>query len=434
MSWFDRVRPNRKSDESWALSAPWIGQSPPSWLAGNDVRDGLDSNVVMAPVAWIMRTFTEAEPTVQVKRDGMWRLFEEHGMTMAVENPNNFYDGDALWKATVISYCLEGDAYWYKVRSGLGTVMELWYIPHWMIEPSWTEGSTTFIDHYVYKPENRRIRVENIVHFRFGLDPRNTRKGFSPLRPLLREVFTDEEASIFSATILRNMGVPGLIVSPKDATASVTPAKAAETKERLIAHFTRDRRGEPFVATGPTDVKQFGFDPNQLMLGNLRDIAEERVCAMLGVPAAVVGFGAGLQQTKVGATMRENVRLARVNAINPMARTFGKVLDKQLLPDFQSQMRRFRVRFDMSEVSVFQEDEKEREERIRENVMAGVLRVDKAQEQLGIEVDASQSIYLRESSLRAVPANKTPIFEPEEPQPREPGNRIPADVDGNGAD
>ncbi len=130
---------------------------------------------------------------------------------------------------------------------------------------------------------------------------------------------------------------------------------------------------------------------------------------MLGLPAAVVGFGAGLQQVKVGATMRELVRLARVNVINPMARTFGKAFTSQLLTDFSSQLKRFRVRFDMSDVSVFQEDETEREERIIARVEGGVMQVADAQEELGLTVDETQHIYLRDSSKVAVPANEVPV-------------------------
>ncbi len=184
-------------------------------------------------------------------------------------------------------------------------------------------------------------------------------------------------------------------------------------KELLIQHFTRDERGKPFVATGKTEVAQFGFDPNQLMLGNLRDITEERVCAMLGIPAAVVGFGAGLQQTKVGATMRELVRLARVNCINPMGKIFGSALTEQLIPDYQARSTSFRVRFDMSEVSVFQEDETAWEERILKRVQGGVLTVSQAQDMLGLEIDETQDIYLRDSRLLPVRANEDPITEPE---------------------
>lgn len=393
---------------------------------GADLRGGLDSNVVMAPVCWIQRVFTEAEPVVEVHGDGRWRALNGHKLGLRLQNPNDYYDGDTLWKATVLSYTLDGNAYWLKIRNAFGEVLEYWYVPHWMIEPQWPGNGKTFISHYRYQPEGTGafdLPPRDVVHFRFGLDPRNTRKGFSPLRPLLREVFTDEEASNFTSAILRNQGVPGLIVSPGD-NSRLTLDQAREYKERLISHFTEDNRGKPFVATAKTEVAQFGFDPNQLMLGNLRDIAEERACSMLGIPAAVVGFGAGLQQTKVGATMRELVKLARVQCINPMARSFAKQLTKQTMGDYQSQVSRFRVRFDMSEVSVFAEDETDWEARILKRVEGGVLTVAAAQDLLGLDVDETQKVYLRNSQFQAVPADEDPATMPDGGNGASPGNRL----------
>lgn len=397
---------------------------------GRDVRHGLDSNVIMSPVSWIMRTFTEAEPVVEEKRNDRWREVEGHPVETLLNQPNAFYDGDALFKALTISYCLDGNAYLIKKRNGIGDVLELWYAPHWMMEPKFPNDGSVFISHYEFRPgSGQKIDYDpsDIVHFRFGLDPRNPRKGYSPLRPLLREIFTDEEASNFAAAVLRNQGFPGVVISPKEGT-SQTKDQALDLKGRFTDHFGGDNRGQPFVATRPTDIETFGFNSQQIQLTGLRDVSEERVCAMLGLPAAVVGFGAGLQQVKVGATMRELVRLARVNVINPMARTFGKTLTSQLLTDFVSELRRWRVRFDMSEVSVFQEDETEREERIIARVDGGVMQVADAQEKLGLEVDESQRVYLRDSNKVAVRAGEDPVLPP--PVPPLNGNRPVDDVGG----
>ncbi len=395
---------------------------------GRDIRHGLDSNVIMAPVAWIMRTFTEAQAIVEARRNDRWQEAEgsigAERVEMLLRQPNAFYDGDAMFKALTISYCLDGNGYLIKRRNSIGEVLELWYAPHWMMEPQSRPDGSEFISHYKFQPGGGQpidYLPRDIVHFRFGLDPRNPRKGYSPLRPLLREVFTDEEASNFSAAVLRNQGFPGVVLSPKEGH-SQNREQAKDQKKRFMDHFTRDRRGEPFVATRPTEISTFGFNPQQIELTGLRDITEERVCAMLGLPASVVGFGAGLQQVKVGATMRENVRLARVNVINPMGNTFGKTLTWQLLSDFVAQIRRFRVRFDMSDVSVFQEDETEREDRILARVEGGVMQVADAQEELGLEIDESQRVYLRESSKVAVKAGQDPTRVP----------NVPANANGNG--
>jgi HK97 family phage portal protein len=384
-----------------------------------DVRDGLGSNVVMAPVNWILRNFTEAELRMERRTDGLWTQLLDHPAVELIDRPNPFYDGDLLWKATLVSYVLDGNSYWLKIRNAFGEVVQLWYLPHMLVKPEYPRDGSEFISHYRYTPEfggrHVDLAVEDVVHFRFGLDPRNVRMGLSPLKPLLREVFTDDEAANFSATILRNMGVPGGVIAPKDSSSLPTDDDVKAMKEYMRTAFTGDKRGEWLVLGTPTSTSQFGFDPQQLMVGALRDISEERVCAMLGVPAAVVGFGAGLQQTKVGATMKELRRLAWTSCLQPMQGSLARQLTSSLVPEFMSQSRRFRLWFDVSAVPAFQEEETEQARRVTLLVEKGVLRVDKAQEMLGLEVDPSQAVYLRPSGVSAVAEGDAGIVEPTPP-------------------
>lgn len=372
-----------------------------------DVGQGLDSNVVMSPVNWIMRNFTEAEPIVQAKRSGTWERVEDHPLETLLHRPNPFYADDLLWKATLVSYAIDGNAYWQKVRNEIGQVVGLWYVPHFLLEPKWPADGSDFITHYEYRPDPGKrpltLLPRDVVHFRFGLDPRNVRKGLSPVKPLLREVFTDEEAANFSASILRNMGVPGGVIAPKSGEHLPKDEDVKAMKEYMRTAFTGDKRGEWLVLGTPTETSAFGFDPQSLMLGNLRDIAEERVCAALGVPAAVVGFGAGLQQTKVGATMQELIKEAWYSCIRPMQRTISKQASMWLLPDFVTQTRRFRVHFDISEVPAFQEDHTEKATRVALLVEKGVLRVDRGQAILGLEVDPERAVYLGPAEAGAAP-------------------------------
>lgn len=381
--------------------------------------NGLQSNVLMSPVMWVMRAFTEAQLVAQVRRQDsgggiIWERSVDHAIETLVDKPNAFYDGDALWKGTALSYVINGNGYWRKIRNAFGEPIELWYIPHWLIRPVWPSDGSVFISHYEVTTgigEPLKLPPRDVVHFRFGIDPENPRLGLSPLQAILREVLTDDEASKFSQQILQNMGVPGLVISPEKG--SNYKPNPDEIK-RLQAYFDQshagDRRGMALVLGGATNVAQFGFDPNKLMLPNLRDISEERVCAAIGVPAAVVGFGSGLQSTKVGATMRELVKLAWVQCVTPMQTSMGRQLTAQLLPDFVSQTRRFRARFDTSEVSAFQEEAKAEAERVALLVREGILRVDRAQHVLGLEVDPSRAVYLK--------SEVTP--KPEEPKPNEP--------------
>src|SRR5690625_1195858 len=387
-----------------------------------NLQQGRASNVVMAPLLWIGRAFTQAEAIVERKRSGRWIMVEEHGLADLLLEPNPYYEGDSLFKAILLSWFVDGNAYMLRVRDELRRVVELWYVPHWMIEPRWPSDGKTFISHYEYRPAGSgtsiNLHPSDVVHLRYGLDPDNPRKGLAPLKTVLREALTDEEASKFSAYILRNMGVPGGVIAPKHADKPPHPDDVKEMKE-YMQKFRGMNRGDWLVLGVPTEVAQFGFDPNRLMLGPLRDISEERVCAILGVPTPVVGFGSGMQSTKVGATMREMVRMARVNCIEPAQFTIAQQLSRQLLPDFEVRPKRARVRFDSSGASMFAEDETEEAKRVALLVEKGILRVDRAQEELGLEVDPTQAVYLRQAQTVEVRPGEEPA-----PIPARTENRI----------
>ena len=408
----DRIRPKANVKGVTFIPADGdLGGALPrsSYSYGSDIRHGFRSNAVMAPVHWICRNFTQADAIVEIRKGNAYSEVVDHPLKVLLDNPNDFYDGDLLWRATLISYLLDGNAYWRKIRNTFGEVIQLWYLPHFLVAPKSPEDGSAFISHYEYRPTSRgfavKIPVRDIIHFKPNLDPRDPRLGMGVLKPLMREIFTDEEASNFSASILRNMGVPGGVLSPKEAGSLPTPDDVEEMKNYMRTEFTGDRRGEWFVTTIPTEVKQFGFDPSQLLVTNLRDITEERVCAMLGIPAAVVGFGAGLQQTKVGATMRELREEAWTSGIAPRHRNLGRAVSKYLLPEFQAQEQNYRMRFDTSKVPALMQLNADLQGQM---VKDGIQRVDHAQAALGIEVDDSQAVYLRPSTTQTVPAGETP--------------------------
>jgi len=367
-----------------------------------DVGDGFGSSVVMAPVLWIARTFPEAPLCVEFNNE----LERDHDLVQLINKPNPYYSGHILMMATIISFNTDGNGYWIKIRNSQRKVIQLWYAPHWMMEPKWPEDGSDFISHYEYMPNGVKIKIEreDVVHFRYGLDPQNTRKGLSPLASLLREVFTDDEAANYTAMLLKNCGVPGLVISPAGEGA-VSPDDAQATKDWFKKHTTGDRRGEPLVMRSKTEVKQFAFSPKDMELGNLRDIPEERVCAILGIPAAVVGFGTGLQQTKVGATMKEMRELAYEGCIIPMQRLIASEMDSQILSDFDTR-RGAKTKYDLSKVRVLQEDQNKLAERLGALTESGLITVAEARGELGYEIKPEHEIYLRKFNMIVVPAGE----------------------------
>jgi hypothetical protein len=148
----------------------------------------------------------------------------------------------------------------------------------------------------------------------------------------VRELFTDDEAANYTASMLRNVGVPPVVLAP-GAHASPVLKELQQTKQR----YQESPRAMPVAGAGdvrPTTVDQLGFNPQQMDVRNLRRVPEERISAVLGIPAAVVGLGTGLDNTKVGATMSEMREQAYESNIIPTQRLMAAELRTQLLPDF----------------------------------------------------------------------------------------------------
>ncbi len=300
-----------------------------------EAGDPLDNSIVAACIRWATRTLPQARQIV-TRPDERGRPVESpnHPGLDAVLSPRGPHDADFLRGATVLSLFLDGNAYWRKVTSRAGKVVGFIYIPHYQMSPYWSSPNE-WITGYVYTVDGQKelIPAQEIVHFK---DPNpdfragGGRKGLSPLKSVLREVCTDNEAATFSAALLRNLGVPGLIVSPKSGTNPPTAAQARAMKEALQEQTTGDRRGETIVPTLAVDVTQLGFSPEDIVLDKIRDIPEERICSVLGIPPVVVGLGAGLQAASE-AQMEPAERWAWNHCLVPLAGILDGALTSQYL-------------------------------------------------------------------------------------------------------
>lgn len=446
-SWFDgwqsgwwgrSMRKHGPWGSSWGL-----GTHPGSKVDyAAHVGSGLASSVLMSPVRWVQRTLPEAPIRIRPKDEE--DALEDHVLMDRLNKPNKFHTCTDMLKATVYSYIVDGNGYWVKKRAGgrksgmrwwenvTGEVEELWWVPHWRILPCSPPGGDEFISHYeLFMRHSGRIKLplENVIHFRNGIDPERPQYGMSVIYSELREIYTDDEAAAFTSTILRNVGVPGLVISPRmwpsgdgDDIAIVQDTDAV--KRYVEERFGGDNRGRALVLEAPAEVKTLGFNPREMDLGSIRNTVEERVCAAIGVQPAVVGFGTGLQQTKVGATMSESVKLSWINGIIPIQGAFAEVLAMNLLPEYEESPGEFRVYFDRSKIQVLQEDQDAKIKRLDIAVKGGWMRVDHAQAEAGFEVDETQKLYLRPGNMMEVEAETDPFAEPD-PPPEPPPAPMP---------
>lgn len=434
MSLLSRIRGGVK-----AFTMAFTGSTTGMWSAFlgrnsvdySTVGDGTSNSIVAATLGWIARNFPEAPVRVREKDDsGEWSTTDDVGALRMVDllrTPNPYFSGILLWMATIVDFWVNGNAFWVKVRGGPGgAITELWWIPWSLVEARWPKDGTEYLSHYIYKPDGTkeiRVEVEDAVHFRYGLDPDNIRIGKSPLTTIVREVFTDDEAASFTATLLKNLGVPGVIISPADNETEIGGTEADDLKATFKDRFSGASRGEPMVTGSKVAIQVLSFSPQQMDLKSLRRIPEERISAVTGVPAIVAGLGAGLDRSTF-ANFAEAREAGYEENLIPTQRILASQIDQQMLPEFVADPGAFLTDFDTTEVRVLQEDQNKIWTRAGDAASKGLITVAAFKQQVGLEVDPERDAYF----LRAFNVVTVPEDEPPTPAPVESGTPTAQEV------
>lgn len=389
------------------------------------VGSGFENSAVMACILWQIRTFPEAPIRISRRQaDGTYQPIHDHPMHELIDAPNPYYSGEELWMATLADFTSTGNAYWRKIRGRRDQVAELWWIPQTMIQPRWPSDGSAFLTHYEYNPGGvpEKIEPADIIHFKFGIDPNNVRLGLSPIASVLREVFADDEAANFSGSLLRNLGIPGAIISPKGDN-RLQEGDAQAIKSDFKQKFTADGRGDVMVMDGAVDFNMVSFSPQQMDVKTLRRLPEERISAVLGIPAGVVGLGAGLDRNTFS-NVEEGRKAAYESNLIPTQRLLAAKLRTALLSEF-GDIAGLKVEFDVTSVRALQESQDALWKRADIGIKGGWLTVGAGMRLVGQDAGEEFDYYLRPLMVEAVPLDQAGA-------PREPISRT-ANPDPNAA-
>jgi HK97 family phage portal protein len=385
---------------------PLLSYNPDDYAVTID--DLPSSSAVMACVQWIMRTFPQAPAVIrQIIAPGQDEAVADHPLTELLALPNPYYSGDLLMQATAMSFCIAGNAYWLVMRDGMGVDRELWFEPPDTIRPHFPEDGSEYIDYYEVMRNGKwdvQVPPRDVIHFQHGIDPTNGRLGFPPLQAALREVFTDQEAALYTSSLLHNTGVPSVVISPTNADARVSNEQLDQIKQSYQERFTGENRGLPLVMRGPTKVDILTFSPEAMNLDRIRQFCEARIAGLLGIPAIVAGLEVGIEHATY-ANFSEARRQAWDDCIIPIQTAIGRAMTVQLLPDY-SPPKGMYVAFDYSRVPILQEDQNALFTRISQGYTAGWLKRSDARRLAHLPVDdVEDDVYRTDlAAPAAVPA------------------------------
>ena len=363
-----------------------------------EIGDGSGNSAVTACLNVLSTSFSEPQLQI-VKRDQVFgdrEIQYTHPLAELYHRPNPFMSQNLLSHYIVMAMNTLGDAFLYKNRNSRGQVVELVPLMPHMVEVRGTEDKLiTHYEYYAYgKGEHVKIPFEDMVHIRQGIDPNDHRRGHAPLKTVLREILGDEAAGQFTFALLDNMAVPGVVLTPRsDGYGGPTREEAESISAMYKEKFGGSNRGAPMVLSGAMNVEVVSFSPDQLRLAALRRIPEERVSAVLGVPAILAGLGAGLDSATYNNT-KELKEFFTEQKLIPLWRTVAAELTHQLLvPDFGD--KGLMCDYDIQSVRALQPDVDNLYKRVNMGVSGGWITIGEARKVVGLEVDKNHDVYLR---------------------------------------
>jgi hypothetical protein len=156
------------------------------------------------------------------------------------------------------------------------------------------------------------------------------------------------------------------------------------------------------VISKPTEIKEFGFSPQQMDTRALRRVPEERVSAVLGIPAIVLGFGVGLEHATY-ANYRTALRAAWDNCVLPTQKQIAAVLEHQLLPEFEQNTESFDVAFDNSEVDALKENVNDQVAREIAMYVNGIKKLSEVRTEFDLDVTPEDEVYYVTPGIPAPP-------------------------------
>jgi phage portal protein BeeE len=387
------------------------------------------SNATLAlGLAWLHDRFPRPIQQVsKIDRSGRYKPLPRHPLVDLWARPNPYDTRRSLEGGVGLSLKCDGNGYVLKVRSGASRVVELWWLPHFWVEPAWPSDGSAFISHYVVTVDGKpaRVEAEDIIHFRVGKDPRNVRKGLAATKACLRSVCTDNEADGYVAGILRNSAVPALAVVPDADNLKPSKDDAERIKGKIADTYGGEGRGGTVVFAGRYKIQPVGFSPEQLALDKLPQGAMAKLGASVGVPLMAMGLP---DPGKTYSNVQQAIRTGW-GAVRGVQDVIAEGLRWSLMADMGTDPYSHTVEYDYGQIDELQEDQKIRSDRVCNEWKLGLRQLNEARDELGLEPDPDGDRYYPgtgaegdEPDPLALPMDLPPGRQMPEPDPAVNGN------------
>ena len=378
------------------------------FFSGTNQMSPEGNSAALACLSVLGTAFSEPPLKVYLKSTEGDEVIDNHPAAILLQNPNPNMTANLMNNYIVTSVAVYGDAFLLKLRNESGQVLQLIPLLADMVEVK--GNNEQLITKYEYKQKGNTLEIppEDMIHLRERIDPRNHRRGLSPLRSVMVEILGDAAASQMAAALVKNTGVPSVVISPKNDLA-MTSDEAENIAEVFGRRFGGENRGRPLVISGgEVDIQTLSFSPKDLEIGKLRYINEERISAVLGVPAILAGLGAGLERATYS-NAKELREFFTEQKLIPMWNHFANEFTKQLLlEDFETNPA-YCFKYDLSNVRALSQDEDATMARIVQGYNAGFITVNEARQANQLPALDNGDYFVRNMTVAEVPTDGSEV-------------------------
>lgn len=328
--------------------------------------------------------------------------YTEEILKMPLERPNPLQGWGDLFMMYEMYMCLNGNAYFYMLRSGIGNnePVQVYILPSHQISIVLKEGAALLgtenpIEEYLLVDGDytARFGVDEVIHIKlpnpvYGENGEHL-YGQSPLMAALRNVQSFNEAIDNNGKTMKNSGAFGLIHGKGNR--ALTQDQAASLKDRLKEMDNApDRLGQIAGVSAEVGFTRIAMTTEELKPFDYLNFDEKQI-------ANALGWDTRLLNQDSGATF-DNLKIAEkravVNTTKPSLDMLTDAFNQEFIPLFKGYQGSVLL-FDYTELPELQVNMKDLVEWLSMTLDRGVLSRDEFRQAIGYPITGEDIMEMR---------------------------------------
>lgn len=328
-----------------------------------------------------------------------WQLFKgdeeltEHDLLRVLARPNPRQAGPIFLKRLMSFILISGNGY-----------IEI-------VKPNREEGITT-AELYAHRPDRMRIIPDARNHvggYKYTVEgksvtytlkdmlhiplfhPSDDFYGLSPIEVAARAIDSNTKGTEWNFALLKNMGRPSGAIKTAG---TLEEDQRNQLKAVLAESQGSDNAGRPLLLEHGLEWQTMGESAKDMDWKEGQIISTRQICACFNVPPELIGDSA----SKTYASYPEARKAFYCETVLPFMDLLCAEFNNWLVPFFGEGLQ---LRYDRGSIEALREDRAKHRESVRQDVSAGILKIDEAREEIGYDAlgGSSDLQYVTSSTM-----------------------------------